>query len=172
MKKYNIRTRQSRGRSLTDIERYERYLAQYTERATKIKAKGLIPSAERQIISGSPTLTQEEFVLALESKHRKGVSTTNIIREIVSEQIYDINLQQSRNISELLQELDIVKANGREYSTREIREKFNVIISENKETFQEDKNLLSEINNALKSNSTMSGTERANYISYYIYDSE
>lgn len=145
-------------RNLTLAEQYERYLSQFNERLAKLREKEIETPIDRYGFE-NPALNFEEFIQAFQDKKRTGVSTTNIIREIVSEQLY---FQTQAEASALQQDLiawGIVREDGTPYSVRELRTGTG-------------RNLLSQINNMLKETGVSSGKARAKYIGYWIFDSE
>lgn len=147
-------------KNLSIAEQYEKYLEQFYTRLSSARARGIETPIDRYGLGDEAALTFEEFSYALQEKKTssRGVSTTNLIREIVSEQIYFHSQKEAKAIQEETLFLGIKKDDGSFYSIRELRTGVG-------------KNLLSQINEMIKASGMASGTDRAKYISYYIFDS-
>lgn len=155
---YNVAGRAGRSATLTMLERYERYLEQFHKRQSSLARRGFISPVEKAGIE-HPELTYEEFELAYEENKRSGVSATNIVREIVSSQLYFHTRSQAQALQEELKMAGITKEDGTEYTQTELR----TYIGREK---------LSELNADLKRRGMSRGKERQEYISYYIFDSK
>lgn len=156
--RYNITGRTGRGATLTTLERYERYLEQFHKRQASLTRRGLVSPVAKAGIE-HPELTYEEFELAYQESKRSGVSATNVVREIVSQQLYFQTKTQAQALQEELRQAGIKKEDGTEYTQTELR----TYIGREK---------LSELNADLKRRGMTSGKERQQYISYYIFDSK
>ena len=167
MKRYNIQQRRGRGRTLSIEEQYSRYVEQFTKRAEKLLAKGITPAIYKSQLDNKGISSLEDFSLALRQKKRSGVSTTNIVREIVSSQLYEFTREEASSIKGELRGL------YEEVYSDKSPEEIEAMLK--KYTFSEirtNKAILSELNDLLKATGYSSGTERADYIGYYIYDSK
>lgn len=143
-------------KNLTLAEQYERYLEQFYKRLEAARRRGDETPIDKL---DNPALSFDEFTLAFQSRKRSRVSTTNIIREIVSDQLFYQTQAEATRLQQDLIAWGIVREDGKPYSIRELRTGTG-------------RNLLSQINNMLKESGVSSGKARAKYIGYWIFDSE
>ena len=133
---------------------YKRYKDQFEKTQTRLKLKGFYSD-----VTDRKMATEDEFANQLElySSSRIGKKTgyTNFARKLATKRFYARTLEEARRLEDVLATFGITEIDGKKVNLENLR-----IYG------------LAELNEALKKAGYSSSYDRADYIAYFIYDSD